>query len=211
MIIRAKFGDDQNIGLYGFATDAYCITGMRNKALKNLDVPLLEITMLGTRFCGIFSAGNSHGIAVSHTLDEHEIEDIRRFFKNILVLESRFNAIGNLVLMNDKGIILSPLLKGHAAKLQDFFGIPCCISRIAGTNVVGSAGIATNNGCLLHPNAESEIGLVEKTLGVPALAGTVSYGSMFPKSGIIANSKAILVADKSSGYELGRIEEALKQ
>lgn len=211
MMLKTNFFGDSNIGLYGYASDKYCLLGCSPKGLKKikaaLKVPVHAFTFMNTQFAGMFSAGNSRGIVASKLVYE-----IRRLEEkmDILALDTRYTALGNLVLMNDKGIILSPLLRRHKNEISKFFGLPCEISKVAGLNVVGSAGIATNKGCLLHAKArEKEAALVSKTLGVPVDTGTVSFGSYYVKSGIIANSNGAAVSGSSSGVELGKISEAL--
>jgi len=212
-ILRTNFFGDPNIGLYGFATDMYCLMGLRQKANKKaksvFNVPLRVSTAMDTGFVSLFVAGNSSGLIVPRISEGYELNSLKKSF-DVLVIDTDYTAIGNLVLLNDKGIILSPLLRKHKGAIKKFFGLPCEISKIAGTAVVGSAAIATNNGCLLHPKVRaSEKRLIESTLQVRADIGTVNFGSPFVKSGIIANANGLIVSDACSGPELGRINEAL--
>lgn len=213
-ILRTNFYGDPNIGLYGFATDKYCLMGLQqkvNKKIKStLRVPLRVSSVMNTNFASLFIAGNSFGVVVPRILEMYELRQIKRLFDNIIVLATDYTAIGNLILLNDKGIVLSPLLRKHKGEIKKFFGLPCEISKIAGTVVVGSAAFATNKGCLLHPkvrNAEKKI--IEDTLQVTSDIGTVNFGSPFVKSGVIANSHGLIVSDACSGPELGRINEVL--
>jgi len=208
-----NFNGDPNLGLYGFATDRFCLVGcdLTNK-IKSLDVPIFTTTMLSTEFVGIFSAGNSSGVVVPDIIETHELNHLKTVLSKIgvsvLVLESRFTALGNLILMNDNGIILSELLKENKKEIEEFFGLDCTVSTLAGLDIVGSLGIATNNGCLLAPQSrKKEIKTVEKYLGVEADIGTVNFGSPFPKSGLIVNKNGYVVSPLSSGPELQRIEE----
>ena len=219
-IARINFGGDPNIGLFGFATEKYCLLGIESKkicskASRVLAVPAYNCRILGTELFGIFSAGNSSGIVIPGIADDDEAEHLKKLSEKIfgeerlLILDTKF-AIGNMVLMNDNGMILSPLLRSHKKTLERFFGIPCAVSTIAKLNVVGSLAIATNTGCLIHPKARTqEICFIEKVLGVPVDMGTVSYGSPFPGSGVIANSHGFVVSEQSTGFEAGQIDKAL--
>ncbi len=209
MIIKTSFFGDSNIGLYGYATDKYCMLGCNsknNKRIKEaLKVPVNVFRFMNTEFAGLFSAGNSHGIIASKVIGFDELKKT-----GVLQLDTKYTAIGNLVLMNDNGIILSPFLRKHKAGIEKFFGLPCEVTTIAGLRIVGSAGVATNKGCLLHPKVkEKEREIIEKTLGVTPDMGSVNFGSYLVKSGIIANSHGAAVSDRSSGIELGKISEAL--
>ena len=213
-ILRTNFFGDPNIGLYGFTTDKYCIIGMHQKANKKikttLKVPLRVSSAMQTGFASLFMAGNSSGLVVPRILEDYELLPIKQSFDNVLILNTDYTAVGNLILLNDKGIILSPLLRKHKDVIKKFFDLPCEIAKIAGTVVVGSAAIATNKGCLLHSRVkDAERKVVEATLQVNTDIGTVNFGSSFVKSGIIANSRGLIVSDMCSGPELTRIHETL--
>ena len=213
MILRENFYGDVNIGLYGFATDKYCFLGLKHKVNKEIEkalgVPVHVSTILGTDFAGIFAAGNSSGLVVTKMAEEHEIKALRNF-ENVLVLDTRFTAIGNLILINDNGIVISPLLRRNRKDIESFFKLPCVVSAIAGISVTGSCAIATNKGCVVHPRTKpAEKKLIEETLGVPVDISTASFGSPFVKSGVIANSRGLIISTSSSGPEMGRISEVL--
>ncbi|MBI2579091.1 MAG: translation initiation factor IF-6 [Candidatus Aenigmarchaeota archaeon] len=212
MFLKTSVRGDPNIGLYGFATDKYAFFGANpeKKVKEILGVKIVTSTTMHTDFAGMFAAGNSSGIVVPGILEEYELPRLRRHFRDVLVLETNYTALGNLILMNDAGIVLSPLLRKHKAAVERFFGLNAETATIAGINLVGSVAIATNKGCLAHPKIrEKEAAIVEKTLGVQLNVGTVNFGSRFVKAGVIANSSGFLASKSTSGSELGRINEAL--
>jgi translation initiation factor 6 len=211
-MLKMNFSEDPNIGLYGFATESYCILGdVRKKerlATENeLGVKVHVLKLFNTDFSGIFCAGNSSGMLVPDLfMDEKLPEDEIK----ILRLAGDFNALGNLISMNDNGIILSPLLKNHRQEIKDFFGLPTETTTIAEKNITGNSCIATNRGCLVHMKADKkEIRIIEDVLGVESFPGTTNYGSPFVKAGVLANSRGFVASKRCSGPELGRITEAL--
>ncbi|MBI5347420.1 MAG: translation initiation factor IF-6 [Candidatus Aenigmarchaeota archaeon] len=209
-ILKTYFEGDVNLGLFGFATDSYCLLGVKpKKRFSVVKVPVYARTVMSTGLVGMFLSGNSSGIIAPCIVEGGELKELKKI-KRTLVLDSEYTALGNLVLMNDNGIVLSPMIRKYRKKIEEFFGIPCAVSKIANTGVVGSAGIATNKGCLVHPDIrENERDVVEKTLKVPVDIGTVAFGSGFVGSGIVANSFGIMVPETSSGPELGRVVETL--
>lgn len=213
MIIQTNLYGDSNLGLHGFATDKYCLLGVKPKNSKLeevLGVNIFSSSVYHTSLAGIFIAGNSSGIVVPEIIEDYELPVLKKFFSRILVVGGRHDALGNLVLMNDHGIILSPLLKVHKKEIREFFSLPCEISTVAGLNVVGTAALATNRSCIAHPKIkDKEIEVLESVLKVKVSIGTVGFGSPFVKAGIIANSKGALVSDASTGIELGNVDEAL--
>lgn len=214
MYLATTINSDPNLGIYGFASDKYCLMPKTKDAAqieKTLGIKIHHATILSTNLLGIFAKGNSHGIVVARAIEDYgDCEHLERAFKNVLVLDTNHTALGNLLLMNDNGIVASPFLRRHTKQLEDFFGIPCKTSTIAGMRIDGNLGIATNRGCLLHPRVRAkEAQAIEKILKVNYDIGTVNFGSPYPGAGIIANSNGFLVAPASSGPEIGRVNEAL--
>ncbi len=211
MFLKTTFRGDPNIGLYGFATDKYAFFGNvpEKKTKEILGVKILTSTALNTEFAGMFLAGNSRAVVVPKILEEYELPRIEKLCE-VLVIDSRYTALGNLVLMNDNGIILSPLLRRNKKEFERFFGLPCETTTVAGISLVGSVALATNRGCMTHPHIrDKEAKVLENILGVSLNIGTVSFGSRFVKSGIVANSNGFLASPQTSGSELGRINESL--
>jgi len=205
---------DPNIGLHGFATSNYCICGgaipsVQKKIKSILKTPVYNLKLLNTDFLSIFSVGNSSGMIVSNVVFKHEIDNIRKLGININVVDTE-KAIGNLILMNDNGIVISPVLKSLKKTIEKIFGLDVVITKIAELGVVGSLGLATNKGCILSPNiSEQELKKVEEALDIESDIGTVNCGSVFPGSGIIANENGFITSRLTTGPELGRITEAL--
>lgn len=211
-MLQMNFRGDPNIGLYGFATDKFCLIGepvARKKLKKELNVSVEQSFVFDTSLVGIFCAGNSHGIVTTKHMDWKELEKIKKKF-NVLALDTNYTAVGNLILMNENGALISPLIRKEKQKIAKFFSLPCEVGTIAGLRIVGTLGIATSKGCLLHPKAKKkEMKVIENVLGVEADIGTVSFGSSYPGAGIIANKNGFATSESTSGPELGRINEAL--
>ncbi|MEM5872082.1 MAG: hypothetical protein QW051_04370, partial [Candidatus Aenigmatarchaeota archaeon] len=102
-----NFQNNPNIGLFGFSTDKFCLTNkhIREKDAvllgKILNVPIYKIEVLGTDLIGIFVAGNSNGVIISNRIYEEEIKELK-IICNTLVLETKYTALGNMILANDK-------------------------------------------------------------------------------------------------------------
>jgi len=209
--LKTSFNGDTNLGLYGFATDKYCLLGFSGKKVKHvLKVPIYPCKILNIDMAGIFVAGNSHGIVINDVVEDYNIKSLQRYFDNILILKTKYTAVGNLIMMNDNGAIISPLIKKHRKEIEEFFGISCAVSTIAKQKIVGNLGIATNKGCLLHPKVRAkEKEIIEKILTVSCDIGTVNFGSMYPGAGLLVNSNGFVTSEKTSGPEMGRITEAL--
>jgi len=214
---RLSFFGDPNVGLFAKASDKLCLVG--KAVLKSdrdiiedvLKVPVIDITISNTNLIGIFAAMNSKGIILPKIVTEGELKEIAKLDLNFGVIEDTiYTALGNLILCNDKGAIVSPLLEKFIDIIEDVLEVKCEISTVANLNIVGSCGKANNKGCLLHRDAtEDELKVIEKTLGVEVDIGTVNFGSPFVASGIITNSNGIIIGGETTGPEVARVVEAL--
>lgn len=211
---RLLFEHDPNIGLYGFATDKYCLLGREpHKVLKKikdvLAVPTYCSRITESELVGIFAAGNSNGIVLTKIVEKYELAKLKKMLDvNFAVIKSKDTAIGNVVLCNDKGCLISPSLKRFKKSIADCLGVEVETGTVAGFDIVGSAAVVSNRGCLCHRAAtEEELKVIEEVLKVRADIGTVSFGSPFIKAGLIVNSNGVVVAQTSTGPELDRIAD----
>lgn len=214
-IARADFHGDPNIGLFSFATDAYVLAPDPHFKTDVLRVPRIETKAARTNLCGIFFAGNSNGILVPWIIHERELDSLKAAAKklnlNVTKLESKHTALGNLILCNDRGAIVSPLLRQHLKEIKDCLGVRVVEGKIMDLDIVGSLATATNRGFLLNMHASaSDLRFVKKVLSVDGDIGTVNFGSGFVKSGLVVNSRGLLIGNQSTGPEIMRITEALK-
>ncbi len=194
------------LGIFCSVNEEYALiptnspTEFKEVIKKELDVDPVETTMAGTNLIGVFSAMNSEKIIVPDILEKEEMNVLKEIFSEVIVLEEKFTALGNMITMNDHGIVCSEPLKEILKEAE--------ITKVAGSDFVGSCVFSTNTGFMTHPDAlEKEIKVIEKALKVKGGIGTVNFGDPYVKTGMIGNSKGILVGKRTSGPELKRIDE----
>ncbi len=212
--MKAQFNGDPNIGLYGFATDSYCLLGFQPKHKEKIEsllkVKIIIRTVAGTELAGIFASGNSFGIVLPKIAEGEEIKRIKALGINTLILKSRETALGNMILCNDKGCLISKRLKAFRKEIADCLSCEVDTGRISGLSIVGSCAVATNRGCLCHRDAEeSEIKRIENILKVRVDIGSI-YGSPFVRAGLLINSSGALASQTATGPELERILEVFE-
>jgi translation initiation factor 6 len=205
------FGD-YNIGFFGRTSDKIFISSFEEDFYDVLRVYNKKITIGGTKFIGLFSAMNSNGIVLPYIIKDYELKEIKKIGLDVCVLKEKFTAIGNLIVANDKGAIVSVLLsKNSIKKIEDVLKVEVVKAKLANSNVVGSVCFATNKGAVIHREASDEdLRLVRDVLKVDVERGSVNFGSPFVSSGIIANSYGAIIGSKTSGYELDVIFRVLK-
>lgn len=211
-IERTDFKGDINIGLYGFANDKVCFVSdiVDKSKLEVLNVPVENITIHGMNLLGMLVAVNSEKAIVPSGMEKEHLDKIKKYF-DVLELDTDINAFGNLILLNDKGCLISPLLKNEKKKIQEFLGIPTEVSTINLLKIIGSAAVCTNKGCLVHPQIrEEEINEIKKILQVETDVGTVNFGSPYVNSGLIVNKNGYVVGKHTSGPEMARIDEVFE-
>lgn len=206
---QAHYKGNENIGFYGVLTDAYAVFAREFKMATHFDDPL-ESSLGDTALVGLFAAGNSDCLVVPDIIGEYEQSQLDEAGIPYHVLEGRFTALGNLILANDHGAVVSPHLEDRTDELEDALGVPVTVSTVAGLEITGSCGVATNNGVLLHRDAtESELSAIEDALGVEGDIGTVNFGGPYVHSGLLVNSETVLVGQNTTGPEIQRIQDAL--
>ncbi|MDY6789250.1 MAG: translation initiation factor IF-6 [Candidatus Nanohaloarchaea archaeon] len=210
-LFLTDYRGDPNIGFYGLATEEFALLAPKFKKKERLEVNSICTTPLcNTYLTGMFASGNSQGVILPEGVSGHELEALEESNIDYLVLETAQNAIGNVILANDKGCVISEQLEEHREDIAEFLDVKVKIGTVAGLDIVGSAGIATNSGVLLHREAdEEELRLFEETLDVEGDIGTVNFGSPYVGTGIVANSSVSLVGNDTKGPETARIEKAL--
>ncbi|MEN2975114.1 MAG: translation initiation factor IF-6 [Candidatus Caldarchaeales archaeon] len=215
-----EFFGTVEVGLFATTTDQICIvppnTKLRHERLieKALGVEIVKTTIAGSFLIGPLVVGNSNGLVLSPIILDEELEKIKRSFKdlNTLVLESKYTAVGNLILVNDRAALASSYFNKHEINMiQDTLGVEVLQGMIANRPYVGSISVVTNNGGLVHVQTTPE---EEKNLSelfkVEFLTGTVNDGIPFIRSGVIANSKGVIVGARTTGPELMILSRALK-
>ncbi|RLE99000.1 MAG: translation initiation factor IF-6 [Thermoprotei archaeon] len=210
-----------NIGVYVAISDRVALIPadapekVERALSKNLGVRVVRASVQDSPLLGVLCAMNSHGVVVGRLVRERELELLKRVLgdeMNIEVLDIKETALGNLVLANDKGAVVSPLLPRHVvSRISDALDVEAVQMRLGRSYLVGALGVATNKGVLLCPLASDEE--VEQVIDVLKVSkggvGTVNRGNVFVRSGLVANSRGALVGFETTGPELMRIQSTL--
>jgi translation initiation factor 6 len=207
-----------NVGVYVRATSTHLFVppGLTEQNLRDLGdalgLPPLQLTIGGSELIGSLVAANAHGAVVADFTTDREVAALAAAGLEVVRLESsRLNAAGNNILCNDRGAIVHPDLGAKAVQaVEQALQVPVERSPVAGLPTVGTAAVATNRGVLCHPLAtEAELAFIKKCLHAPARIGTVNHGHGLVGAGIAANQNGVAVGSRTTGIELGRIDEAL--
>jgi translation initiation factor 6 len=214
-VARVNFGRLPYLGVFALATDTVAIVPSRfakgRVVLETLGVPIVKSSVSKSPLIGIFAAGNSNGLVVSELLDPEEEKMFKDNGLKIVKVPGKFTALGNMVLANDNGALVSvDFPREMLPMLKDALGVQTEYATIAGLKNVGAAAVATNKGVLVHPDIrDDEINLVKSVLRVPVDVGTACSGIKYIGICVVANSHGAITGENTTGPELGRIESAL--
>ncbi len=211
MIERYNYRGEPNIGFYATITPSQAIYPPDFKRKDFFDADYAETHIARTRLVGLFTAGNSNCILVPDTVTDREISKLEDSQVNFHVLESRENALGNMILANDKGAVISDKLSEHKEEIEDALEVPVEIGKVAGLPNPGVCGAANAHGVLLHREAtEEEAEKIRDALKVEDVdIGTVNLGSPYIGSGLIGNDENLLLGEDTTGPEIGRIDRTM--
>jgi translation initiation factor 6 len=217
MLQLLDFNENPNVGIYCRANDSvvFVQTGLQKRIqhaiTEALGGKLVELSIADCTIVGSLLTFNSHGAIVSASANTETLKLIEQQGLTVFPIKDVINAAGNDILANDHGALVHPDLKtATVKKIGDILGVPVQKGTIAGFGIVGMAAVVTNKGCLCHPKVtDEEKQLLEKVFDVNVMIGTVNHGFPMIGSGLVANTKGALIGNKTTGIEMGRIEEAL--
>lgn len=201
------------IGIHATCTEDFVFippgieTNSQNAIVEYLQVKTCEVSVNQSNLVGSMIRANSYGVVIP----KGNIEGLENIDLKVNILNAKLNALGNIILANDTTALIHPELPDSALELiANTLNVKVYRGTIAGIKTVGMAATATNRGLLVHPGVtQHEIEFLEKIFDLPVDVGTTNYGISMVGSGLLANSKGFMAGSKTTGYELGRIEEAL--
>lgn len=217
MIRRVNLAGNPNLGVYIAVTDKVALAppNLGDKMVgvveESLQVPVIKTPISGSSLAGALAVGNSRGFLVSRYAFNTEVNAIKEFGLEVERIPDRLTAVGNIILANDHGAMVNPLLSDEAVDVVcETLDVEVVRGSIANFKITGSVAVATNKGAMVHPQATSdELDFLEKTMNVPVDVGTVNQGMKLVGAGTVANSNGVLVGEKTTGPEMARIEESL--
>jgi len=154
---------------------------------------------------------NNHGILLPRTSSTEEIANLRKHTDlNVKILDTKHNALGNLICVNDKGGIVSPIIeKEYIKEIKDVLDIEVMQKKVAGYHQVGAVMQANNLGGVIHPETDEEdIKKFSNILGVNIEPSTINGGTPFVSSGMLVNNNAIVVGNLTNGPEIMMLTRA---
>jgi translation initiation factor 6 len=217
-IFKTSFNGTPNVGLYAYPVAGKLLLGEHltdkvlagiTEALGNIDVRQQRIA--GTDMPGIFLAGNARATLVPAIAFDTELEQMRKLGINAVPFQTRHTCLGNLIVANEHGAIISKEFDDREQKfIEEALGVPALKLDIAGLSTPGAVLVVNGANGIIHRDAtDSEIAEIEQHLQVQLSVATVNLGTPYLRAGIISNEHGFVVGDQSGGPEIVHIDEAL--
>ena len=218
--MKAQVFGGSLIGVYLAANNSYVLyprlmlKPLFNKFKSVFNEPLYPITINNSNLIGIYTASNKFGIIVPNIMKDDEVEMLRSYLNNSIeigFLDSIDNAFGNLILCNDKGAIISSLLKENQQEIEDILNVEAVVYEFANSYLPGSISLANNHGCVVHPlTSDEEIENIKSILRVNETdVSTINRGIPYLSAGAIVNDNNGIFGEASTGPEMMRITSTL--
>ncbi len=215
MLKKLSVKRSSNVGLYVVATNDFVLVpeGLKEKEREEieraLEVNAIETRVGGSSLLGVFLVANSRGVVVPWLMEEKEIERLEREGVKVHVYRDRVTALGNLIALNDRGMIVSEEVS-NPDEIASFLRVSFLQSNIGGIEVVGSSIVSNNKGFVAHPYLEGHLHEIERVLGVKGGVTTVNFGDPFVKTGVVANDKGVIVGEECTPIEVMNVSNWLE-
>lgn len=220
-ILKAQVFGNNSIGIFLEANNKFILypptllEGTLNKFRKVLNVPLFPQTINNSKLLGVYIASNIYGMILPSIIRDDELNNLKNNIPNdynIGILKSIDNAFGNLILCNDKGAIISTLLKDYRKDIENVLNVETVVYEFADYYLPGSISLANNKGCVVHPlSNDDEIEEIKAILKVKEVdVSTINRGIPFLSSGAIVNDNSGIFGIESTGPEMMRLTNILQ-
>lgn len=215
-IVKYDIYRGPNIGVYTSVNDEFVFIPrgfVRSKAetlAGHLGVRHMNVSVGGTRVIGALMVANNHGLLLPQTAYPDEIEALETTGLNVEILDTRYNALGNMMSANDRGAVVSPLIeRENLKKIEQALDVEVVQSRIAGYNQAGAMLRVNGTGGIIHPEADDEdVKTFSNVLGARLEPATVNGGVPFVASGTLINNRAVVTGSFTTGPEIMMLTRA---
>jgi len=158
-------------------------------------------------------AANSNFIVAPDTIEDEELRELESLGKEVLRVESKLKAWGNMMILSEKGVLFSPRVsKKEAGMIIDFLGVDYDFASLANYVAIGALAVPGEEVCFASKLLkEEEKKLLEDLLKLRVHSVSVNDGMVFIRLGMLVSPFGVLVGESTTGDELMSISMAARQ
>ncbi len=216
-VSRASIAGSPYLGVYLRVSDRGAVAppsiseALGHEVERLFGTSMVRTTVLDSELVGSLLALNSNGVVVAEEPSAHERERLRPLGP-LHVIPTVQNALGNNILVNDRGAIVHPALpEAVGARIGEALGVPVTRGTVAGLGTVGMAAVATNKGVVVHPRTtDAEAAVLQEALQVPVHRSTANFGVPIVGACVLANSRGILAGAPTTPVEFVHLQEGFQ-
>jgi len=220
-ILKSQVFGSNSIGIYLTANNNFVLypPTLIQQSIKKYQsvfkIPLYCMTINNSKLLGVYTVSNKFGIIVPHLIRDDELDFLKLKLGDSIqigILDSIDNAYGNLILCNDKGAIISTLLRKYKEQIEEILNVETIVYEFANYHLPGSISLCNNQGCLVHPlSTDEEIEEIKDILQVEEVdVSTINRGIPYLSSGAIVNDRNGIFGNDSTGPEMMRLSNVLQ-
>jgi len=203
------------LGVNSICTDDFClvphnILPKEEKIISGfVNTKIIKMEINQSPLIGVYLKCVNNKIVVGEdSIHPKELEILEKEGIKVKLIKD-YNALGNLLAINSKYGIASPLLSKESVKeISKFFKVPVEAKTCVGLDLPGSSLYVNDKFFLVNPNIKKdEFAELTKKFGVIGKATTLNYGDSFVGNDLISNKHSIIVGSLTSNIELMKVDE----
>lgn len=220
MATRVNYEGSSDAGVFAKLTNSYCLVGTVGASKSFFGtfeseladrIPVVPVSIAGTRIVGRLCAGNRHGLILPMTATDQEVSHIRNALPSevtVVQVEERLSALGNVICCNDYVALVHPDIDQETEEIiADTLKVEVFRQTVAKQMLVGTYAVVSNTGGLIHPNStKMEQQELSNLLQIPIRTGTVNRGSSLLGAGLVVNDYSAFCGTDTTSTEIGVID-----
>ncbi len=214
-LLLATYTNNPNIGLYGLATDEFCLLPravskrLQADVQRVLNVPVFCCNIAGTELIGALCVGNGKKLLVPGIIFDDELEILKKTGLQVSVLDTELTALGNNIAVgNGKAVLSLEYSDDEVKAISKALDVKAKKMSVIMLNTLGSLMSVSKSGGVVHQEiGDVELAGLQKFFGVKLVRATVNQGNPYVSIGIMANKNGVVIGRYTAGAEITSIEE----
>jgi len=204
------------IGLHITASDDLVIvpTDISDKLYypitEELKTNVIRLNVVDANLNGIYVSMFKDILFLPSIVDDHIKKELENYV-NVYVLDTKFNALGNNIVFNNKACIVNPNMEKEIVnEIKDVLNVEVFPVYLNNIPTVGSLLRLTSKGFVTsYKLRDNEFNFIKEIFHVNGARGSVNLGVEYISLGLVANKHGYIVGELTTGIEMNNIDDGL--